>query len=123
MSRVTDFLKEYGISRRDFLKYCTALSGMLALSPALAPRVAEAIESDNRPPVIWLEFQDCAGDSESLLRADRPTVAELVLDYLSIDYHETIMAAAGFQAEEAKKGTLEKYKGKYIVSGGRFYTD
>jgi len=115
MSRVTDFLKEYGISRRDFLKYCTALSGMLALSPALAPRVAEAIESDNRPPVIWLEFQDCAGDSESLLRADRPTVAELVLDYLSIDYHETIMAAAGFQAEEAKKGTLEKYKGKYIV--------
>jgi len=115
MSKVKDLMMEYGISRRDFLKYCTVLSGMLALSPSLAPKVAEAIESDNRPPVIWLEFQDCAGDSESLLRADRPTVAELVLDYLSVDYHETIMAAAGHQAEEARKATLEKYKGKYIL--------
>jgi hydrogenase small subunit len=114
MSKFQEILDSYGVSRRDFLKYCTALGATLSLSPALAPKVAEAIEKDDRPPVIWLEFQDCAGDSESLLRANRPTVAELVLDYLSIDYHETIMAAAGHQAEEAKKATVEKYKGKYI---------
>lgn len=114
MSKFQEILGIYGVSRRDFLKYCTALGATLSLSPALAPKVAEAIEKDDRPPVIWLEFQDCAGDSESLLRANRPSVAELVLDYLSIDYHETIMATAGHQAEEAKKATVEKYKGKYI---------
>jgi len=111
---ITEKMKYLGVSRRDFLKYCTALSGTLALSPTFGPKVAEAIESDNRPPVIWLEFQDCAGDTESLLRASAPTAAQLVLDYLSLDYHETIMAAAGHQAEAAKESTFEKYKGKYI---------
>lgn len=114
MNSFGEILKNYGVSRRDFLKYCTAVGATLSLSPALAPRIAEAIEKDERPPVIWLEFQDCAGDSESLLRANRPTVAEIVLDYLSVDYHETIMAAAGHQAEAAKKKTLDEYKGKYI---------
>lgn len=114
MSSFGEILKNYGVSRRDFLKYCTAVGATLSLSPALAPKIAEAIEKDERPPVIWLEFQDCAGDSESLLRANRPTVAEIVLDYLSVDYHETIMAAAGHQAEAAKKKTVEEYKGKYI---------
>lgn len=114
MGKFKNILDAYGVSRRDFLKYCTALGATLSLSPALTPKIAEAIEKDDRPPVIWLEFQDCAGDTESLLRANRPTVAELVLDYLSIDYHETIMAAAGHQAEEAKHATMEKYKGKYI---------
>jgi hypothetical protein len=42
-----------------------------------------------------LEYQDCAGNTESLLRASKPTVAELVLDVLSLDYHETVMAPAG----------------------------
>jgi hydrogenase small subunit len=40
------------------------------------------------------------------LRATSPTAAEVVLDVLSVDYHETIMAAAGHQAEEAKAGTI-----------------
>jgi hydrogenase small subunit len=114
MSSLKNKLAEMGISRRDFLKYCTYLSGTLALSPAFAPKIAEAIEADNRPPVIWLNFQDCTGDSESLLRADRPTAAQLVLDYLSIDYHETIMTPSGFQAEKSLKDSFEANKGKYI---------
>lgn len=107
-------IEDSGVSRRDFLKYCSAISATLALSPAFAPKIAEAVEADKRPPVIWLEFQDCAGDSEALLRAGRPTVAELILDHLSVDYHETIMAAAGHQAEAARDDTLKDYKGKYI---------
>lgn len=114
MSKFSNLLKEHGVSRRDFLKYCTAMSGTLALSPVLAPKIAEAVETDNRPPVIWLEFQDCAGDTEALLRAGRPTVGELVLDYLSIEYHETIMSGAGHQAEASLKTAMEKYKGQYI---------
>ena len=54
----------------------------------------------------WLEFQDCAGDTEALLRASSPSVSELVLDVLSLDYHETLFAAAGHQAEAALKSAM-----------------
>lgn len=114
MSAFKELLQTHGVSRREFLKYCSAVGAMLALPPAMAPKIAAAIEQDNRPPVIWLEFQDCAGDSEGLLRAGRPGVGELVLDHISLDYHETIMAAAGHQAEASKNATVEKYKGQYI---------
>jgi hydrogenase small subunit len=103
-----------GVSRRDFIKFCTAMTATLALPMTLMPKVAQAIE-DNRVPVIWLEFQDCAGDTEALLRANQPTVAKLILDMLSLEYHETIMAAAGHQAEQARLDAMKKYKGKYIA--------
>ncbi len=104
-----------GVSRRDFIKFCSAMTATLALPVTMMSKVAEAIEADNRPPVIWVEFQGCTGDSEAFLRANQPTATEIILDYLSVDYHETIMAAAGHQAEAAKRQTMEKYKGKYIA--------
>ncbi len=110
-------LKSAGISRRDFLKYCTMMAGVLALESTIVPRIARAIEMDKRPPVIWLEFQDCAGCSESLLRASRPTVETLILDTLSLDYHETLMAAAGHLAEEAKDKTLAAGNYLLVVEG------
>ncbi|PLX92384.1 MAG: [Ni/Fe] hydrogenase small subunit [Desulfuromonas sp.] len=103
-----------GVSRRDFIKFCATLTATLALPASFIPQIAEAIE-DKRLPVIWMEFQGCTGDTEALLRANQPTVAEIVLDLLTLEYHETIMAAAGHQAEEAKSQALEKYKGKYLA--------
>jgi hydrogenase small subunit len=114
---MTDFkqmLAAHNISRRSFLKYCSALGAMMAVPATMTPRIAAALESDNRPPVIWMEFQSCTGDTESLLRANRPSVGELILDHLSLDYHETVMAAAGDQAEASKHATMEKFKGQYI---------
>ncbi|WP_241654023.1 hydrogenase small subunit [Geovibrio thiophilus] len=108
-------LELLGVSRRDFLKFCTAVSATLALPPAMAPKVAEALEDDNRPPVIWLEFQSCSGDSESLLRSGRPKAGDLVLDVISLDYAEVLMAAAGHYAEQAKHDSMEKNKGKYVL--------
>ena len=84
-----------GMTRRDFLKFCSLMTGVLALPRSYSTRIEKALQAPARTPVIWLEFQDCAGCSESLLRASRPSVAEIVLDVLSVDYHETIMAAAG----------------------------
>jgi len=104
-----------GINRRDFMKFCSMMTATLALPMTMMGKVAEAIEGDNRPPVIWMEFQGCTGDSEAFLRANQPTAADVILDFLSVDYHETIMAAAGHQAEAATKATFEKYKGKYIA--------
>ena len=111
---VGEILKERGVSRRDFLRFCSAVTAAMALPASFAPKVAEALDEVKRPPLVWLEFQDCAGDSEALLRSANPTVAEIVLDILSVDYHETIMAAAGHQAEAALEKTINDYKGKYL---------
>jgi hydrogenase small subunit len=108
-------LNRRGVSRREFLAFCGVMSSALALPTRVGAQIAKAVAATDKPPVIWLEFHHCAGDTESLLRAIRPTVAELVLDTLSLDYHETIMAAAGHQAEAARAATMEKYKGKYIA--------
>jgi hydrogenase small subunit len=125
-------LKGKGVSRRDFLK----LSGLLATAmgltaippledsglPAQLQRrakatqmVAKALETAQRLPVIWLEFQDCAGCSEAITRSVSPSLVNLVLNTLTIEYHETLSAAAGFQVEEAKQAAMQKYAGQYIL--------
>lgn len=110
-------LSQRGISRREFLKFCSVMAGTLALDNAFGPRIARALESSKKPPVVWLEFQDCAGCTESFLRASRPTAAEVVLDVLAVNYHETIMAAAGHQAEAAKAQTIEAGNYLLVVEG------
>src|SRR5689334_15744816 len=74
---VGEILKERGVSRRDFLKFCSVVTSALALPVTFEPRVAEALDKIKRPPLVWMEFQDCAGDSEALLRSANPTVAEI----------------------------------------------
>jgi NiFe hydrogenase small subunit HydA len=83
------------VNRRSFLKGCTMVAAALGISEAMIPKLVEAATSAQRPPVIWLHFQECTGCTETLLRASHPDVARLILDIISLDYHETIMAAAG----------------------------
>ncbi len=77
--------------------------------------VARALESKPPLPVIWLEFQDCAGCSEALTRSQSPTLVDLVLNKITIEYHETLTAAAGFQTEDAKQAAMKKYAGQYVL--------
>lgn len=107
--------RRLGMPRRDFLKFCAGLAGTLGLPVGAEAAVAQAIESAKRPSVIWLHFQECTGCSESLLRAEHPTLEKLILDVISLDYHETLMAAAGHQAEAARKAVMAANKGKYIL--------
>ena len=114
----SSFLRELearGISRRDFMGFCAGVAAMLGLPDRAAGEIAAAIETKAKPSVVWLEFQDCAGNTESFLRASKPTAAEVILDLLSVDYHETIMAAAGHQAEGALAKAIADNKGKYIA--------
>lgn len=108
-------LERRGVSRRSFLKFCATMSGVLALPPRYAHLIAAALQTSPRIPVIWLNGQDCAGNTEALLRANKPTVAEVILDTLSLDYSEVLMAAAGTQAEAARAATMAKYPNGYIA--------
>ncbi len=118
MEREKEFferLESKGVSRRDFMKYCTFLTAAMGLSSSFVPKVAEVFAAPaQRPPVIWLHFGECTGCSEALLRSQYPYVDELVLEILSIEYHETIMAASGQQAEDQLHMAMKKYNGKFI---------
>jgi len=114
---LTDRLAASGVDRRMFLKYCGTLAAVLALPHTYARNIAEALQSVKKPSVVWLEFQDCAGNTESFLRARNPAVGDLVLDILSVDYHETIMAAAGHQAEAAKAAAVAAGGHIVVVEG------
>lgn len=107
-------LNQKGVSRRDFMKFCTAMAAMLSLPASFVPKIAEAL-SGKKPYLIWLEFQDCAADTEALLRATKPPVGQIVLDIFSVDYHETIMAPAGHQAEKSLMDVVKNHKGEYFV--------
>lgn len=108
-------LEQKGISRRKFMKYCTALTATMGLSAAYVPKVAEVFAAPaQRPPVIWLHFGECTGCSEGVLRSMYPYIDAILLDIISMEYHETIMAAAGQQAEEQLKSSVKKYSGKFI---------
>lgn len=107
--------KRKGYSRKDFLKFCTLMAAYLGLENAAIGQVVKAMTVKPRLPVIWLHFQECTCCSESFIRSSHPIVADVLLDQISLDYSETLMAASGFQAEEAMKNTMTKYKGEYIL--------
>ena len=78
-------------------------------------QVVSAFEKKEKPAVVWLHFQECTGCSESFIRASHPIVADALLDVLSLNYSETLMAAFGFQAEKSLDDTIKNNKGKYIL--------
>ncbi len=95
-----EVLKDRGVTRREFLKWTSAMTAALMLPPMFKPLVARAAENFSRLPVVWLHLAECTGCSEAFLRTSYPNVDDILLDTISLEYHETIMAAAGYQAEE-----------------------
>lgn len=117
---IAQLMDDKGVSRRDFMKWAAGMTAMLSLPASFTPLMAQAAELTDRLPVVWLHMAECTGCSESLLRTDAPGIDSLIFDYISLEYHETLMAAAGWQAEHNLSNAIEKYKGKYIlmVEGG-----
>jgi hydrogenase (NiFe) small subunit (hydA) len=103
------------ISRRAFLRFCVATTTLLALPTTYASHVAAAVASAPRIPLVWLRGEGCGGNSEAFMRAANPGIAELLLDSLSVDYLETIMAPAGAAAEAARTTTMARFPAGYIA--------
>ena len=104
-----------GYSRRDFMKFATMMAAFIGVEQSAIGQIVKAMETKPRLPVIWLHFQECTCCSESFIRSSHPIVADILLDKISLDYSETLMAASGTQAEETLKNTMAKYKGQYIL--------
>jgi len=117
---IPELIKENGFSRRDFMTWAGTMTAMLALPSSYTPLIAKAAEVADRLPVVWLHMAECTGCTESLLRSASPSIDSLIFDHISLEYQETIMTAAGWQAEQNLEHAIEKYKGRYVlmVEGG-----
>ena len=111
-----DLLREHGVNRRTFLDYCVKLTATMGLGTALVPRVVAALETKPRLPVIWLHGLECTCCSESFIRSSHPIAQDIVLNMISLDYDDTLQAAAGEQVEEIRKKVMKEFKGQYILA-------
>jgi hydrogenase small subunit len=112
---VRDFLRSRGVTRRDFLSFCTSTAALMGLPAAMVPRVAAALEGARRPSVIWLPFQECTGCTESITRAHGATLESLIFEAISLDYQHTLQAAAGDAAERAREQAMKDNWGRYLL--------
>lgn len=102
-------------SRRAFLKFCALSASLLALPPGAARLLAEGLARRGRVPVIWLSFQACTGCTESLTRSAAPSLERLLFEWISLDYHHTLQAAAGAAAERARDTVLAASAGERLL--------
>jgi quinone-reactive Ni/Fe-hydrogenase small subunit len=108
-------LARRGISRREFLKLTAVTAAAMSLPAIFDVRIARAAELATRIPVIWQELQSCTGNSMALIRNSNPGIAELLLDLISLEYSEVLMAPSGWQAEAVLAAAIERFDGQYIA--------
>ncbi|TAH68216.1 MAG: twin-arginine translocation signal domain-containing protein [Rhodopseudomonas palustris] len=111
-----EVIRRQGITRRSFIKFCSLTATSLGLGSMGASQIAQALESKPRVPVIWMHGLECTCCSESFIRSAHPLVKDVVLSMISLDYDDTLMAAAGHQAEAILEETRKKHKGQYVLA-------
>ncbi len=107
-----------GLNRRDFVKMCTGTVAGIGISQMFHPAVCEAISGSlngSRPPVLWLQGQGCTGCSVSLLNSVHPTIADVLLKVISLEFHPTVMAWEGEPAFQHMLNIAKEYKGKFFI--------
>ena len=111
-----DVLRSHGVERRDFIKFCVTTAAALGLEASMVPKVVAAMETKPRIPVIWLHGLECTCCSESFIRSSHPIAQDVVLNMISLDYDDTLQAAAGFQVEEIRKKLIKEHPGGYVLA-------
>jgi hydrogenase small subunit len=110
------------ISRRSFLRYCTASAVTLGLDPLDVTGLNRALASPTGPTVLWLQGSGCTGCTMSFLNYISPTApktaADVLISAINLAYHPNLSAVAG---ESAAGVIAQAYQsGNYIlaVEGG-----
>lgn len=105
-----------GISRRDFIRFCAMTAVWLGLGESVVPKIAHALETEPRLPVIWMDGLSCTCCTESFIRTSHPLAKDVILNMIALDYNDTLMAASGMQATQAFEDAIKKNYGKYILA-------
>ncbi len=112
---LTTELERRGVSRREFMGFCATMAAALALPEEAAARIAQCGPRDQKP-AVWLEFQDCAGNTESFLRASRPTSSR---DRCSTSCRSTTTRRSwrppGTRRSRTREARVKERAGEYIM--------
>jgi quinone-reactive Ni/Fe-hydrogenase small subunit len=100
---------------REFNRWVSMITASMHLHPQFEGVVEEGVTQLNKIPIIWLELSDCTGNSEAFIKTSHPKVDDLILKYISLDYHELRMADSGDQSESALESILHNDSGKYVL--------
>lgn len=111
-----EVLRDHGVSRRDFMMFCTMTAAAIGLPMTAVGQVVDAMKTKPRLPVLWLHGLECTCCSESFIRSSHPIAQDVILNLISLDYDETLQAAAGFQVEEIRKDIMKRFPGQYILA-------
>jgi hydrogenase small subunit len=105
------------ITRRQFLKVFAGTGVAVTISGSLLPEIVAALEkaAAGNPPVLWIQGAGCTGCSVSLLNTTHPSIAEVLLNIISLKFHQTVMAASGEKAYDYLWQTAAKSYGKYFL--------
>lgn len=105
------------ISRRSFLKWCTASAAALSLSNFELDKLESVVmAAGSTPPVIWLQGSGCSGCSISLLNTiQETTIDDLLINKISMKYHHNLMTAAGDMAISSIDETVAQHDGQFIL--------
>ena len=107
------------LNRRDFVKLCTGTVAGFGVAQMFHPAVREALAgtlTGERPPVIWLQGQGCTGCSVSLLNNVNPSIADVLLKIISLEYHPTVMGGEGHDAYTHMLNIAKNFKGKFFLA-------
>ena len=88
----------------------------MRLSASYIPQIVQAMEVRPRIPVIWLHGLECTCCSESFIRSSHPIAQDIILNMISLDYDDTLQAAAGFQVEEIRRKLIKDHPGGYLLA-------
>lgn len=104
------------LSRRKFVQLIGGSAAAMSLSQLWLPKIVQAIlEKPGNPSVIWLQGQGCTGCSISTLNTVYPDIAKVLTEIISLEFHPSVMAAAGDHAMKVLDDALESQKGKFIL--------
>lgn len=108
-------LDAFEITPKEVNSWISMVTATMQLHPEFEGVVKDGIKNLNRLPILWLELADCSGNSEAFIKSSHPGIADLIFDYISLDYHELIMSASGDQSESVLETIIKEQKGAYVL--------
>ena len=107
------------MNRRSFLHLSVRLTTLMGLSAKAIPAMAESLAQMARgdAPALWLQGQCCSGCSISLLDSEPLGPDQLLTQYLSLAFHQTLSGATGEMAVEVVNRSIAKGGYFLIVEG------
>ena len=105
------------ISRRQFLKLCTASAVAVGLSQTWVPAIAEAFgkASGGSQPVLWLPGSSCNGCSTSMLNTLHPGMREVLSEIINLSFHPGFSSKTGTLLTDHLSELAQANRGKFVL--------